>query len=89
MEKITVNLKGEATASVDQLISTWDNTFLYRLTWTDNVANTWEEYYPTLPIALARLSALAECVDFPDKSFQTDSAIFTVFANQFLEQQVA
>ena len=89
MEKITVNLKGEATASVDQLISTWDNTFLYRLTWTDNVVNTWEEYYPTLPIALARLSALAECVDFPDKSFRAEPAKFITSAQEFLDEQVA
>jgi hypothetical protein len=89
MQVITVNLKGESTASIDQLISTWDNTFLYRLIWTDNVANVWDEYYPTLPVALLRLSALAECIDFPDKSFKADPTSFTFSAKKFLDEQVA
>ena len=89
MQVITVNLKGVSTASIDQLISTWDNTFLYRLTWTDNVVNVWDEYYPTLPVALLRLSALAECIDFPDKGFKIDATRFADYAQKFLEEQVA
>jgi hypothetical protein len=54
---------------------------VYRLSWTDNVANEWEEYYPTVALANARLALLL-------KSAENDSLFSTTpeqFAKQFEE----
>jgi hypothetical protein len=52
---------------------------VYRLAWTDNVANDWEEFYPTFALANARLALLL-------KSAENDSLFSTTpeeFAKEF------
>jgi hypothetical protein len=51
---------------------------VYRLAWTDNVANEWEEYYPTIALANARLALLL-------KSVENDS-LFSTTPEQFAKE---
>jgi hypothetical protein len=48
---------------------------VYKLSWTDNVANDWEEYYPTVASANARLALLL-------KSSENES-LFSTTAEEF------
>ena len=52
---------------------------VYKLSWTDNVVNEWEEFYPTITLANARLELLL-------KSVENDSLFSTTpeeFAKEF------
>jgi hypothetical protein len=48
---------------------------VYKLSWTDNIANDWEEYYPTVASANARLALLL-------KSAENES-LFSTTAEEF------
>ena len=62
----------------------------FKISWTDYTANDWEETYPSLSLALARLAVLAECGDSDfEKLFANASDRFEVNARHFLEGEVA
>lgn len=59
----------------------------YTLWWTDYVANEWQESYPTLSIAFARLAVLQHLGEGGwEDGFATSEKHFTQVANQFLAQ---
>jgi hypothetical protein len=63
---------------------------VFRLRWTDYVVNEWEELFPTLSAALARVSALVACGESDwEKGFATSPEEFTTAADQFLAKVVS
>lgn len=61
-EKVEFNLFGESKVEIEQFIS--DNgEQLFRVFWSDGVANEWKEYYSNFSTALLRVSLLANCVE--------------------------
>ena len=58
----------------------------YELSWTDGIANEWQEYYPLLSLALARFATLVACAENDwQKSFKSDNNEFVLNASLFLE----
>lgn len=60
----------------------------YELSWTDGVANDWQEYYPLLSLALARFATLVACAEADwNKGFVTSNNDFVLNASLFLESE--
>ena len=60
----------------------------YELSWTDGVANDWQEYYPLLSLALARFATLVACAENDwQKGFVSDNNKFVRNASEFLESE--
>jgi len=60
----------------------------YVLWWTDGVANDWEESYPALSLALARLAVLMRCGESDwERGFAESAFAFPTVAAEWLEQQ--
>jgi len=61
----------------------------YRLAWDDGVVNAWDEWYASLPDAIARSAVLAKCVlDSTDRtvySFSTTASAFSGLAEDFFD----
>jgi hypothetical protein len=61
----------------------------YRLAWDDGVVNSWDEWYASLPDAIARSAVLAKCVlDTNDRTvyaFRTTASAFSGLAEDFFE----
>lgn len=57
---------------------------LWRLRWTDYVANDWAEDYPVLCLALARMAALSHAVSL-DRTFTEGATDFAESAAAWLE----
>jgi hypothetical protein len=59
----------------------------YRMAWDDGVVNAWDEWYASLPDAIARSAVLAKCVlDSTDRtlySFSTTASAFSGLAEDF------
>jgi alpha-ketoglutarate-dependent taurine dioxygenase len=59
------------------------------LNWTDYVANDWEETFPTLSTAVARLAVLMRCGETDwEVGFEQDAPIFFRSATTFLDREV-
>lgn len=87
-EKIVFNIGGDAQVIIDEFLSK-EGDSIFRLFWTDCVANAWEEYYPTLAITLMRASLLAQCVGESEAElFAEDSLTFAHTARKYLEGAV-
>lgn len=88
-EKIMFDVRGGAGIVIEQFDSEGGDT-AFRLSWTDYVANTWTEYYPTLSIALLRASLLVACLESThrDLLFAFDSTTFVRRATNFIEKEV-
>ena len=62
--------------------------FDYELSWTDGIANDWQEYYPLLSLALARFATLVACAENDwQKGFVSGNNEFVRNASQFLESE--
>ena len=60
----------------------------YELSWTDGVANDWQEYYPLLSLALTRFATLVACAEADwNKGFINDNNDFVLNASLFLESE--
>ena len=60
----------------------------YELSWTDGVANDWQEYYPLLSLALARFATLVACAENDwQKGFVSSNNDFVLNASLFLESE--
>jgi hypothetical protein len=85
MNEISLDLLGECGVSITEFNSP-NVEKSYKLTWTDYVVNEWTEYYPSLSLALARVSVLAECLE-DDRVFEKGHLDFTFDASRFLSKQ--
>jgi len=62
--------------------------FDYELSWTDGIANNWQEYYPLLSLALARFATLVACAENDwQKGFVSSNNDFVLNASLFLESE--
>lgn len=87
-EKIMFDLMGKSGIVIEQFDSEGGDT-AFRLLWTDYIANTWAEYYPTLAIALMRVAMLSKCVESDgDLSFAFDQMTFEHHAENFIGKEV-
>lgn len=60
----------------------------YELSWTDGIANDWQEYYPLLSLALARFATLVACAENDwQKGFVSSNNDFVLNASLFLESE--
>ena len=85
MEKISLDLFGECGVEISEFFSRTGEKS-YKLTWTDYVVNEWTEYYPSVSLALARVSVLSECLE-DDRVFEKGHLDFTFDASRFLSKQ--
>jgi hypothetical protein len=85
MSEIVLDLLGECEVVITEFNSPNEKKS-YKLTWGDYVINSWTEYYPSLSLALARVSVLAECLE-DDRVFEKGNFDFTFDASRFLSKQ--
>lgn len=62
---------------------------VYSLSWNDSVANEWVEYFPSLSLAVARLSNLIRCGEGEDNFFAKSAEEFAKEFNQLLQENVS
>jgi hypothetical protein len=82
---MNIDLFDECGVEITEFISK-NGEKSYKLTWGDYVVNSWTEYYPSLSLALARVSVLAECLE-DDRVFEKGPLDFTFHASRFLAGQ--
>jgi hypothetical protein len=77
---------GDARVTITELD---DGENGYRLAWDDGVVNAWDEWYASLPDAIARSAVLAKCVlDTNDRTvyaFRTTASAFSGLAEDFFD----
>lgn len=75
---------GEVGIKVEQIDA------VYRLSWSDYVANDWAEEYPTLSIAIARASVLVACAEGGfEEAFVSRPADFALDVSKFFKGQLS
>jgi hypothetical protein len=89
---IKIDLAGKSGVAIDAFTNAQSEN-VYRLQWTDYVINEWNEYYATLPLALARVAVLSACIETDDADdlpllFKHDSTTFALQASKFINGQV-
>jgi hypothetical protein len=63
---------------------------IYKLSWTDGVANEWAEYYPTFPMAMLRLAVLVQSEEEVTYGnlFRHDGLVFANYADTFFRMEL-
>lgn len=88
---IKFDLGGETGITIDSFTNSEGKT-IYRLSWTDYVANECNEFYATLSLALARLAVLTACIEQSTEEdvtiLKNTSESFAFHAYQFINNQV-
>lgn len=78
----TIRLPNDIWAEISQAYS---GEFI--LSWTDYLANSWEEKFPSLSCAFLRLSMLAKCCEgLEPKFFNIDENDMQSFSNKFFQE---
>lgn len=62
----------------------------YRLSWTDGVANEWNEWFTELSVAMLRLAVIIRCGESDWQKFanETDLDVFTMNASTTLDKEI-
>lgn len=91
---IKFDLGGQCGITIDSFTNASGEN-VYRVLWTDYVANDWSEYFATLSLALTRVAVLSACVEEDLKTdtslslmFKFESSAFADHAYRFINEQV-
>lgn len=70
------------------IITFIDRDAVYRLHWSDRVANTWTEFFPSLDMALGRLALLVNAAETA-RTFKGDEFDFGTSWETFTSENVS
>jgi len=88
MTVVTKNIAVDLGAGVFAEV-TWSESRGWVLKWDDGVANEWSEEYEDRPVAIARLAALAYCIETNRIFLETNEDKFAHRAHSMLADATA